>query len=100
MRELCQIDDRGLILSLLVTPKASRMAWGKIVGVRMQLKVTSPPVDGKANEACVKFLSKEFKCPKSLIQLLKGETSREKTFLLTRFDRASLNAWKQTHQIA
>jgi len=93
------VDEKGLTLHLLVTPKASRMAWGKVVGERMQLKVTVPPVDGKANQACVQFLSKAFRCPKSRIQLLKGETCREKTFLLTRFDPASLTAWKQTHHI-
>ena len=44
----------------------------------LQVRVTAPPVDGKANEALIALLAKEFKTPKSKILILKGETSRDK----------------------
>ena len=38
----------------------------------------APPIDGKANKAVIKYLSKYFKTPKSKINILKGETSQHK----------------------
>lgn len=65
-------------------PKASR---NEIKGYKedpetgdqvLQVRVTAPPVDGKANAALIKLLSKEFKTPKSKIRIIQGETSRDK----------------------
>ena len=42
------------------------------------IKVAAPPVEGKANEALIKFLSKSLDIPKSKISLEKGTTSRHK----------------------
>lgn len=41
--------------------------------------VNAPPVEGAANEAVIKLLSKALKVPKSSISIVRGETSREKT---------------------
>ncbi|WP_439327967.1 DUF167 family protein YggU [Lonepinella sp. BR2357] len=68
----------GLRLRLLLQPKASRDA---IVGVHddeLKLSITAPPIDGAANAYLLKYLSKLFKVPKSLIVLEKGELSRHK----------------------
>lgn len=43
-----------------------------------RVKLTAPPVDGAANEALIKFLSKELGVSKSKISILKGETGRKK----------------------
>jgi len=65
-------------------PKASR---NEITGYKedpatgekvLQVRVTAPPVDGKANKALIQLLAKEFKVPKSRIKILQGETSRDK----------------------
>ncbi len=70
----------GLILNLRISPNASRSEL-IIDGDIVKLKITTPPVDGKANKAVVEFLSKHFKVPKTSILIIKGETSREKTLL-------------------
>jgi hypothetical protein len=44
----------------------------------IKVKVTAPPIEGKANETLIKFLSKEFKVPASSVEILKGHHSREK----------------------
>ena len=44
----------------------------------LRVRVTTPPVDGKANSALIKLLAKEFRVPKSAIRIVQGETSREK----------------------
>lgn len=44
----------------------------------VKVRLNAPPVDGKANEALVKFLSKEYDIPRSQIKIVSGETSRDK----------------------
>ena len=44
----------------------------------LQVRVTAPPVDGKANKALIALLAREFKTPKSKIAIVQGETSRDK----------------------
>jgi uncharacterized protein (TIGR00251 family) len=61
-------------------PKA---ASNEIVGVhdnRLKIRITAPPVDGKANDHIIKWFSKLFKVPKGEIEILQGELSRQKTF--------------------
>lgn len=48
----------------------------------LTVKLREKPIDGAANEALIKFLSKEFKLSKSAIVLEKGQTSRFKKLLL------------------
>ncbi len=47
----------------------------------VKVKVTAQPIENKANKALVEFLSKTFKIPKSSIEIIKGQTSKEKTLL-------------------
>lgn len=45
-----------------------------------EVKVSVPPEKGKANRKVIELLAKELKIAKSRIQLIKGDTSREKVF--------------------
>lgn len=45
----------------------------------LKVQVTSIPEDGKANKALIALLSKEWKIPKSAINIVRGETARLKT---------------------
>lgn len=73
--------EEGLIVSLRISPNASKNEIIK-ADDGVKVKITAPPVDGKANKCLVEFLSKMFKIPKSSIEILRGETSKEKTLLL------------------
>jgi uncharacterized protein (TIGR00251 family) len=67
-----------LKLTVKITPNAKK---SEIVGFEnsiLKVKIAAAPVDGKANEALVKFLAKEWKIPKTSIQFLHGESSRTK----------------------
>jgi len=58
-----------------------------IVGVfedSLTIKIKAPAVEGAANKELVKFLSKQFKIPKSEIRFLSGETSKRKRIRLPR----------------
>lgn len=70
-----QGDD--LILAVKVQPRASKdeLLWQ---GEQLKLRITAPPVDGKANEHLIAFLAKLFRVPKSQVEILSGETGRDK----------------------
>ncbi len=50
-----------------------------VFGGPLKIKLTAPPVDGKANAALIAFLAKKLGIAKSLITILRGETSRRKS---------------------
>jgi len=71
--------ERGCKLILFIQPKASK---NEIIGPHngaLKIKITAPPVDGKANAELVEFLSEVLKIPKRRIEILKGETGRNKS---------------------
>jgi uncharacterized protein (TIGR00251 family) len=59
-------------------PRAKKNAITGIVGEAVKLAVTAPPVDGRANEACIEFFANLFAVPRSSITIASGETSRRK----------------------
>jgi len=67
-----------LLLHVLVQPKASKDEICGIHGDAIKIRITAPPVDGKANQYLIQFLSKNFKVPKSHIKLVSGSNSRYK----------------------
>jgi len=74
---------KEIILKVYLQPKSSK---NEIIGPYrdgIKVKVTAPPIEGKANEALIKFLAKEFKIPPSSIEILKGHRSREKTLKIS-----------------
>lgn len=80
-----QKEPKGTLLRLKIQPQAS---FTQITGVqgnppRLKIRIAAPPVDGKANEALVKFLKKLFNIPGSHIHILRGETSHSKDILLS-----------------
>lgn len=67
-----------LDITVKVTPRASR---SEIIGCTdgvLKVRISSPPVDGAANEALIKLLSKHFGVSKSSIEIVSGQTSRIK----------------------
>jgi len=72
-------QGKDLILRCHLQPKASSDEIVGIHGDRLKLRITAPPIDGKANEHIVKWLSKLFGVPKSDIEILQGELGRQKT---------------------
>jgi uncharacterized protein (TIGR00251 family) len=68
-----------IILKVYLQPKASK---NEVVGPYrdgIKIKVTAPPIEGKANEALIRLLGEELGIPPSSIEIIKGHHSREKT---------------------
>jgi len=70
----------GLIIKIKIVPNSSKNDI-VIDSEFIKIKVTAQPIENKANKALVEFLSKQFKIPKTSIEIIKGETSKEKTLL-------------------
>lgn len=77
--------DDELIIKLKISPNASRNEIIK-TDEGVKVKITAQPIDGKANKCLIEFLSKIFKVPKTSIEILRGETSKEKTLLIKNLD--------------
>lgn len=71
-------DGADLILRVRVQPRASRDEWLEPRAGRFCVRITAPPVDGKANLHLREFLATLFGVAKSQVTLLAGETGRDK----------------------
>ena len=69
----------GALLAVKLQPRASRNEIGEALGDELKIKVTAPPVDSAANEALIKLLAEKLKCPRSRVELIRGQTARHKT---------------------
>lgn len=91
----------GVRVSIRLTPKAARdridgLADEPDGGSVLKVAVTAVPEDGKANAALIKFLSKQWRVPKSTIRIVQGATDRRKVLHITGRPQdlmASLEQW-------
>ncbi|MEI6056325.1 MAG: DUF167 domain-containing protein [Lentisphaerota bacterium] len=70
--------DGWLTFKSRVQPGASKSSISGLYGDSIKITLNAPPVDGKANEELIKFLSKTLDIPKSSISIISGETNRSK----------------------
>jgi len=70
-----------MLIEIKVIPNAKRTELIK-TETGYKARLTAPPVDGKANEALIELLSKEFGVPKRDVEITKGMTSRNKTVVI------------------
>ncbi len=68
----------GATLAVKVHPRAKKNAITGEVGDALKLAVTAPPVDGRANQACIEFFANLLDVPRSSVTIASGETSRNK----------------------
>lgn len=78
----CSWDGDRLTLNVRVQPRASKDEIVGIQGDRLKIRITAPPVDGKANAHLIQYLARVFDIPKTRISLLGGESGREKRLLI------------------
>lgn len=71
-------DGDDLILRIQVQPRASRDELAGLHGDRLKVRLTAPPVDGRANAALQALLAETFGVPKYRVILLTGESGRSK----------------------
>lgn len=70
----------GLRLHVRVQPRASRDELTGLQDGYLRVRLTAPPVEGAANEACRAFLARLLGVPKGVVRQVAGEKAREKAF--------------------
>ena len=68
----------GVTFAVRVQPRARRNSVLGEVGDALKIALTSPQVDGRANEACIEFLAELFTIPRSSVSIVSGQSSRNK----------------------
>jgi uncharacterized protein (TIGR00251 family) len=68
----------GVSFAVKVHPRAKKNAVTGSTGDALKLSLTTPPVEGRANEACIEFFAKLLKVPRSSVTIASGLTSRNK----------------------
>ena len=78
--------DEGILVNIKIVPNSSK---NDIILEEefVKIKITALPIEGKANKALIEFLSKKFKLPKTSIEIVKGETTKEKTLFFKTNDK-------------
>jgi len=79
-----QWQGEQLLLSVRVQPRAScDEIVGPHGGESLKVRITAPPVEGKANRHLIKFIAKAFGVARGQVSLAKGEHGREKRLAIT-----------------
>jgi uncharacterized protein (TIGR00251 family) len=65
-------------LNVRLTPRASSTEIRGFVEDVLHVRVTAPPVDGRANEALVRLLAARLGVPRGAVRIVAGQTAREK----------------------
>lgn len=73
----------GVIVSVHASPRASKNRIEGLHGDALKIRLKAPPVDGKANEALIGFLSDALDIPQRRITLLSGQASRHKRLAIS-----------------
>lgn len=70
--------DGRITLTLHIQPGAKKTEFAGRHGDALKIRLAAPPVDGKANEALVRFVAETLGLAKSAVNLKSGQTSRRK----------------------
>ena len=71
--------ETGVVFRIRVVPRASRCEPAGIQDDALKLRITAPPVEGKANEACIALLAELLGVKKARVTIIAGHASRMKT---------------------
>ncbi len=72
------LPDGDLLLTLHVQPRARKNQVAGLYDNALKIRLTAPPLEGRANKAVIAFLAKQLHLPKSAVRITGGLASREK----------------------
>ena len=84
--------DGRITLTLHIQPGAKKTEFAGPHGDALKIRLAAPPVDGKANEALIRFLAETLGIARSAICLKSGQTARRKVLEIQANDKAALAA--------
>ncbi len=71
-------SENGITFAVKVLPRASRDAFAGVEGDSVRVRLNAPPVEGRANDALVRFIARELGVRRADVEILRGETARHK----------------------
>ncbi len=71
-------SDGAISFAVKVHPRAKKNDITGELGDALKLSLTTPPIEGRANEACIEFFAKLLKVPRSSVTIASGQSSRNK----------------------
>ena len=80
----------AIVFAVKVHPRAKRERISAVVGDALKVELTAPPIDGRANEACIRFLAEFLKVPRSSITIAAGASGRNKVIRVTGVSASSV----------
>ncbi len=86
----------GVQFRIRVQPRAAKNELAGVMEGALKVRLTSPPVDGEANAACIKFFAALLGTAKSNLRISSGETSRSKTLEVSGMTLEQIRAKLQT----
>ena len=81
---------KGVLLPVRAVPRASKNEIQGVHGNALKVRLQAPPVEGKANQALIRVLSDALDIPRSQLSIASGETSRNKSVLITGISKTEL----------
>jgi hypothetical protein len=73
-----QERDSGVSFQVRVHPRAKKNAITGELGDALKVSLTAPPLEGRANQACIEFFSQLLRVPRSSVTIASGQNSRNK----------------------
>jgi len=80
----------GVSFAVKVHPKARRERISGVLGDALKLEITAPPIEGRANDACIGFFSNFLKVPRSSVTIAAGLTNRNKVIRISGLSAAAV----------
>ncbi len=71
--------ETGVVFRIRVVPRASRCGPAGFQDDALKLRITAPPVEGRANDACVSLLAELLGVKRAQVTIIAGQSSRAKT---------------------
>lgn len=82
-RDWCSAVSGGVRISVQITPNAKKSEVLGVLDDVLKIRLQAQPIEGKANEALVRYLADMLGVPKSAVSITHGHTSKRKIIEVT-----------------
>jgi hypothetical protein len=81
--------------AIKVQPRASRDAVAGRLGEEWKILIHAPPIEGRANDACIAFFARALRVPRSAVRIVAGASGRHKRLEIDGVDQDTLDRFLQ-----
>ena len=82
--------EESATVNVQVMPRASRAGVTGLLGDAVRIRLTAPPLENRANEALVRFLSASLNVPRPSVEIIAGKRGRKKIVRVAGISRGEL----------